>query len=178
MIGSFGVETVWWRRFIILSFLKNELIIIDLLAESLWRGCKCTIHLNRKSLKRSEKNWQNALRKSFFFLSILGNVRKTFVPREKICQQGCENCIDRNFGKNLARNEFSLKFVIFLSFPTLSDFLVGTVVKTEIYVSIRTFSVDFFSRRIFICYINFGNRANIFWALWQKVLSRSVKTAL
>ena len=42
------------------------------------------------------------------------------------------------------RNEFSPKIVIFLSFPTFSDDLMGAVVKTEIYVSIRTFSVDFF----------------------------------
>ena len=40
--------------------------------------------------------------------------------------------------------EFSPKIVIFLSFPTFSDDLVGAVVKTEIYVSTRTFSVDFF----------------------------------
>ena len=74
----------------------------------------------------------------------MGNERKTFVPREKICQQGCENCIVRNFGNNLVRNEVSPKIVVFLSFPTFSDDLVGAVVKTEIYVSIRTFSVDFF----------------------------------
>ena len=96
--------------------------------------------LEQKIIEAFWKKLTKRFEKIFFFLSILGNVRKTFVPREKICQQGCENCIDRNFGKNLARNEFSLKFVIFLSFPTLSDFLVGTVVKTEIYVSIRTFS--------------------------------------
>ena len=40
--------------------------------------------------------------------------------------------------------EFPLKIVIFLSFLTLTGYLVGAVVKTEIYVSIRTFSVDFF----------------------------------
>ena len=143
IIGSFWVETVCWRRFITSSFLEKELINCGLLAETFWRGCKCTIHVYRKALKRSEENWQDALEKSFF-LSITGNERKTFVPREKICQQACENCIVRNFGNNFVRNEFSLKNVFFLSFPTLSDYLVGTVVKTEIYVSIRTLSVDFF----------------------------------
>ena len=124
-------------------FFKNELINLGLLAESLWRGCKCTIHVYRKSLKCSERNWQDALEK-FFFLSIMGNERKTFVPREKICQQFCKNCIVRNFGNNLVRNEFSPKIVIFLSFLTLTGYLVGAVVKTEIYVSIRTLSVHFF----------------------------------
>ena len=73
----------------------------------------------------------------------MGNEQKTFVPREKICQLGCENCIVRNFGNSLVRNELSPKIVIFLSFPTFSDDLVGAVVKTEIYVSIRTLSADF-----------------------------------
>ena len=78
----------------------------------------------------------------------MGNEQKTFVPREKICQLGCENCIVRNFGNSLVRNEFSLKIVIFLSYPTLSDYLVGAIAKTEIHLSIRTLWVDFFLEEV------------------------------
>ena len=143
IIGSFWVETVCWWRSIIFLFLNNELINFGLLAESLWRGCKCTIHVYRNHWS-IWKNWQNALEKSFFFYQLWALSKKLSSLEKKICQQGYENWLVLNFGNNLMRNEFSLKIVIFLSFPTLTDYLVGAVVKTEIYVSIRTLSVDFF----------------------------------
>ena len=66
------------------------------------------------------------------------------------------------------RNEFSPKIVIFLSFPTFSDNLVGAVVKTEIYVSIRTLSADFFLEEFSFVTSVLDIERTIFWPCGKK----------
>ena len=179
IIGTFWLEIFCWRRFIFSSFPDIEQLRFGLLAKSVWRGCKNAIYVCRRQLERSEKKRQNFLQISFFSIRFW-RWAKNFRPSGK------------NFVCRIVKSAFYVILGTFLREKTFFSencyistflghwaiFLVGAVVKIAIDVSIKTLWVEIFWGRTFFFFVFFGHRANIFWALWQKILSRSVKTAL
>ena len=130
---------------------------------------------NWSVLKKNDKTFC----KYPFFLSGSGDERKTFGLREKILSAGLWNLhFTWSWEHFWEKKLYFWKLLYFYLSRTLSNFFGGRRCKNCNWRIHKNTLGRNFLRKNFLFFVFFGHRANIFWALWQKILSRSVKTAL
>ena len=133
----------------------------------------------------AEDNWsvlkkkrQNFLEISFFSIRFW-RWAKNFRPSWKILSAGLWNLhFTWSWEHFWEKKLFFWKLLYFYLSRTLSNFFGGRRCKNCNWPVHKNTLVRNFLRKNFLFFVFFGHRANNFWTLWQKTLSRSVKTAL